>query len=88
MNEPICLESPRPIGYSWWIGPSREGFTQFAAVMMHVPIPVEDVTAEEAEIFVRSRAVMAVLIGYQQAKSNHEIRTAVVVRRKHLGETR
>lgn len=62
---------------SFWIdNPPREGFTEFCAAQLHVPIPVEDVTAGEARIIQQRRDVLATVIGLQTATSNPALRQA------------
>lgn len=65
----------------WWEGQPQSGFTSYCSEMMNAPIPVEDVTEREAQIIQRRMDVLATLVGIQQATSNQEIRSAVIVRR-------
>ena len=77
----IYLE-PKPVPHgAFWIDAPRVGFTEFCARMCDAPIPVEDVTAREAQIIQRRQDVLAALVGLQQATRHREIRHANVLSR-------
>lgn len=70
--------APKPVPHgAFWIDAPRSGFTEFCAAQMNVPIPVDDVTDGEVAVIQRRADVLATIAGYQQARSNRELRMAV-----------
>jgi len=71
----------KPVSHgSFWIGPARDGFTAFCAQQLQVPVPVDETASAEAtQRLGRRQDALARLVGIRQAKSNGEIRHAIVV---------
>ena len=73
--------APKPVPHgSFWATAPRENFIAFCSAILKAPIPVEDVTAREAQIIQRRQDVLAALVGLQ-ATRHREIRHANVLSR-------
>ncbi len=64
---------------SWWtiIGPHN--FTRTCAEAMHAPVLVDDVSDREVSIIQARADVLATVTGFQQARSNAALRSAIVL---------
>lgn len=77
----IAIAPTPPSRPAFWIGAPREGWTDFCARMMNIPIPLDEVSDREVWIIQRRADVLATLIGLQQGASHAAIRMADVRQR-------
>lgn len=71
-------EQPMP----WWTAAERAHFFSECRTRFHddfLPVPLDDVSASEAQAMQRRGDLLATLVGVQQAKSNGAIRRAVTL---------